>query len=140
MTWPSFPRPRLLFCSWTRPDSMSLPGRVGACLSALASPRFRLFHRLSLRGSGDQPRTVIVGEIGPGPLDHYKEAITKTDEEQQVNEQPGQPGEESGEMQLAQVSHRVRPPNGGEASFVEILKPLARLAGQGAHDLPRGKL
>src|SRR6185295_3461858 len=44
---------------------------------------------------GNQPGSTFKGEIRPGPLDQYYQSVAKPDQEENVNEQPGQPGEES---------------------------------------------
>ena len=45
--------------------------------------------------AGDQARATFVGDIGPGPLDENQEAIAETDEKENVDEQPRQPGDEA---------------------------------------------
>ena len=40
----------------------------------------------------DQPGTAAIGEVGPGPFEENHGPIPETDQEQDVNEQPGQPG------------------------------------------------
>ena len=48
----------------------------------------RLFERL-----GDQPGAAVECDVRPRPLDHDQQAIAKSDQEQDVDEQPEQPGE-----------------------------------------------
>ena len=46
----------------------------------------------------ENPRAPVVRHQGPCPLNHYDQAIAETDQEQDVNEQPSQPGESEGDV------------------------------------------
>src|SRR6185437_7333924 len=45
----------------------------------------------------DEARAALIGEIGPGPLEHHDEAVPKADQEEDVNEDPKQPRDEAAE-------------------------------------------
>ena len=47
---------------------------------------------------GDQASAALVGEVGPGPLEEDDEPISKADKEKNMNQEPGEPGKESGEF------------------------------------------
>ena len=68
---------------------------------------FRRLSRLPFTLLGDEPRAVVVSKVSPGPLRHHKETIAEADQEEQVDEEPGQPSEVAGEMQLAEVGDSV---------------------------------
>ena len=67
-------------------------------LTRLSSFGFWAFRRLFLHRIGDQPRAVVVREVCPCPFAHHKKPIAEADQEQQMNEQPCQPGKVAGEM------------------------------------------
>src|SRR5258708_27425097 len=70
---------------------------------ATASPGlgFRRLCRFVLSRLSNQSPALARGNISPGPLHHYQQAVAEADQEKHVNEQPRQPGKVSGEMQLA---------------------------------------
>ena len=77
-------------------------GHRGAGLSRL----FGVLHRRhgdDSRLAGDEPRCPLVRQVAPGPLEHDDDAIAKSDEKQNVNEQPRQPGDESRDMDFAKL-------------------------------------
>ncbi len=53
--------------------------------------------------AGDQAGAALVGEIGPRPLDENQHAVLEADQEKNVDEQPGQPGYETGDVNLAEL-------------------------------------
>src|SRR4029077_18866391 len=80
--------------------------------------------------AGDQAGAALVGEIRPGPLDHHDQAIAESDEEKNVDEEPCQPGEISGQVKLAGLSELGDgggAADGGQAAFVVVPKFAARL-------------
>jgi hypothetical protein len=56
-----------------------------------------------VRAAGDQPSAALVRDVGPGPLNENQHAVPEADQKQDVNEQPGQPGDETGNMNLAEL-------------------------------------
>src|SRR5439155_18022778 len=54
---------------------------------------FRLFVK-----PRDDARPAFIGDIGVGPLQQHRKPVAETDQEKQVNEQPGDPGQGSVEL------------------------------------------
>src|SRR5216684_1539608 len=75
-----------------------------------------------IRSAGDQAGAALVGEIGPGPLDENQQAVAKSDEEKNVDEKPGQPGDESGDVNLAELGDGGGAADGGQAAFVVVVE------------------
>lgn len=46
----------------------------------------------------NQPRAALIGQIGPSPLNHHQQPIPKTNEIENMNDQPGDPRKEAGEF------------------------------------------
>src|SRR6516164_2783363 len=102
----------------------------------LARLGLRPLHLFPYVRAGDQPRAMVIGNVGPGPFDHHKKAIAEADQKEQVNKQPREPGEVARNVNLAgQVRDGVGASNRRQAAFVEILKMLARLPFYGSLDL-----
>src|ERR1041385_2561893 len=76
--------------------------------------------------SGDQPRGTLVGHIGPGPFDQHQHAVAESDQVQDVDEYPEEPGEEAGEVQSAEVGDRGGATNGRQVSLVQIDEEIGR--------------
>ncbi len=53
------------------------------------------FLRFRLRNAGDDAGAAFVGEVGVGPLQEHGQFVAETDEENQMNQQPGQPGRQA---------------------------------------------
>src|SRR6516164_6405476 len=62
---------------------------------------------------GDQPRRAVAREVAPSPLHYHQEAVLEADQVEDVHEQPGQPGKESGETDPTQVNDGGSPADGG---------------------------
>src|SRR3954468_23197133 len=77
--------------------------------------------------SGDQACSALVCEIRPCPLNQHDDAIPKTDQKKDVHEQPRQPGEISGDMQLANLGNGGGASNGRKVPFIEIVEIRSRL-------------
>src|SRR6202011_452788 len=83
--------------------------------------------RLGLEVSCNQPCAFVETEISPRPLKKHGETIAKSNEEDDVHEQPGQPGRKAAEMQQFQIGDSFVSSNRGHAAFIPIPK-LLRLA------------
>src|SRR6185437_16036515 len=94
-----------------------------------ALPFFRrcLYPAGKSRVTGDEPGAAFVSEIGPRPLNEHDNAIAKADQEKDMHEQPGKPGEISRDVQLANRGNSGGAADGSKVSFVEIIKVLAGL-------------
>src|SRR5262245_58696590 len=49
-------------------------------------------------GAGDQAGAAVVGHVGPGPLEEDDETVAEANEKEDVNEEPGQPRQETREL------------------------------------------
>src|SRR4030095_10158478 len=90
--------------------------------------------------AGDQASSPLVGKIGPGPVQEHRDSISKADQKIDVNQKPGEPGEETAQMQAAQVCNPGGPPDGSHGPSVEIVKALVRLPLERALDVARDTL
>src|SRR4051794_31077271 len=59
-----------------------------------------------LKVSRDQARALVETEIRPGPLKEHGKTIAKADEKNDVDEQPGEPGRNSAEVNQFQIGDR----------------------------------
>src|SRR5204863_7376764 len=80
--------------------------------------------RFRLKVSGDQARTFIKAQVSPGPLEHYYYTIPKSDQKQDMDEQPCHPGGQSAQMQKVQVRDSFIPSDCRHTALVEIPKAL----------------
>src|SRR6476661_4561610 len=78
----------------------------------------------------DEARPPLIREIGPRPFQHHDDAVPEADQEEDVDEDPEQPGDEPAEMEPADVGHRLPPSDDGELALVPITEGLARLSGE----------
>src|SRR5205814_4690757 len=77
---------------------------------------------LGLKVSSDQPGAFVETEISPRPLKQNGQPISEADQKNNVDEQPGEPGRNSAEMDELQVRHCFVPTDRRHATFVEIPK------------------
>src|SRR6266566_3136119 len=75
----------------------------------------------------NQARSTLVSEIRPCPLNQYDNPIAESDEKENVDEKPGQPGNEAGNMKFPKVSDGGGATDSGETAFVHVVKVLAGL-------------
>src|SRR5262245_13024293 len=75
-------------CFTERPPSRRWPGTGGG--------RTRGFYAVHARALDveDQAREALVREVGPGPVGHDREPVAEADQEEDVDHQPGEPGQE----------------------------------------------
>ena len=52
----------------------------------------------------NQPRSTLIAEVGKRPLEHDNHAVAKSNQEQDVNEQPSNPREKSRDLDLTKLS------------------------------------
>src|SRR5579872_1523935 len=76
--------------------------------------------------AGNQPGAPLVSEVGPGPLDQDKYAVTEPDQEEYVHKKPCQPGEVSRDVQFSKLSDRRCAPNSGKAAFIKVVEIFSR--------------
>ena len=72
--------------------------------------------------AGDEACSAFVGHVGPGPLNKDEQAVSESDEEEDVNEEPGEPGEESGDVDFAELGDGSGASDGGEGTFVPVME------------------
>ena len=72
------------------------------------------------RGLGDQARAALGGEVAPGPFKDHQQPIAEADQEEDVDEEPGDPSDPTRDLERAEVRHRRGTPNGGQRPFVAI--------------------
>src|SRR5215469_2522553 len=75
-----------------------------------------------LKIARNQTRTLVEAQICPGPLNKYEQAITESDQKDDVNEQPCQPCQEPAEMKEFQISNSLVASYRRHASLIEISK------------------
>jgi hypothetical protein len=92
---------------------------------ALSLPRSRIafgdcFGREQAQpSSGDQPRAALVSEIRPCPIEEHGEPVAESDQEDDVNHQPGHPRHKTAQMQFADLG------DGGLRPIVAMLPLIA---------------
>ena len=89
--------------------------------------RFRCSPSRKIRAAGDQTRAALISYVGPRPLDENQQAIAESDQEQDVHKQPGQPGDESRNVNLSELRHGSGSSDGGEAAFVPVVEGGTRV-------------
>src|SRR5881394_3875285 len=85
----------------------------------------------------DEADPALKRHIGPGPIEHHGQPIAEPDEPENVQKDPEQPGEKSGDSQSENVADRRSPSDGGHDAVIAIVERLKRLLSDGAHDVAR---
>src|ERR1019366_8280601 len=70
--------------------------------------------------AGNEAGAALVGEIRPCPLDHHEQSIAEPDQEKNVDEQPREPGEIAGQLELAELGDGGGAADRGQAAFVVV--------------------
>ena len=70
----------------------------------------------------DQAGTSFVGHIGPCPLNENENTVAKTDEEEDVDEEPGQPGDETRNVDASELGDCSGTADCGQATFVPVVE------------------
>src|SRR6266699_719923 len=73
----------------------------------------------------NQARSTLVSEIRPCPLNQYDDPIAESDEKENVDEKPGKPGDEAGNMKFPKVGDGGGASDGGKTTFIHVVKVLA---------------
>src|SRR5688572_21810343 len=94
--------------------------------------------RIAAQAAGAEPRAAIVRDERPDPLKEHAQTIAKPDQEQQVQEEPGQPSQRARKLELAEVGDGSRAPNRRQRALVVIAKWYERLARERAQDVSCG--
>jgi len=77
-------------------------------------------------GGGDDANSPAVGEVGDGPLEHHEQPIAKTDEKEDVDAQPQQPGEQTGEAEHLQIGDGEGAADDGKVALIRVAKRRGR--------------
>src|SRR4051794_27839844 len=73
-----------------------------------------------VESAGDEPRASVVGEVGPSPLEENDEPVAEPDQEEDVDEEPGQPGEQAREPDPVQVGDARGAADRGQRALVLV--------------------
>src|SRR5215468_7691981 len=82
--------------------------------------------------SRDEPGTAIARNVVVHPLRQHQQSILEFDEIHQVDEDPHEPGDESGDAKEAKIGDSFVAADGREVAFVEIVERLGRGTSGGA--------
>ena len=80
----------------------------------------------------DEPGAAIVGDVGPGPLDHHQQPVAESDQEEDMDEEPHQPGQVARELPSTELGNGRASADGGEHPLVAITEGTPGLSPQGA--------
>src|SRR4030095_6301548 len=89
---------------------------------------------------GDQSDLVLVKEVIPGPVDEHQNAIAKTNQTIDVQEDPDHPGDESAERHTPNARDRRIASDGGKQARIFIMKRLGSLTVDDLLDVPGSHL
>src|ERR1035438_6449106 len=104
---------------WVQPALAE--GLPGAKLAA--PPKSRL-------AASDQARSAVAREVVVHPLGEYQQAIVELHQVHEMYEDPGEPGGESGDVQLAEFGHGLVAANRGQIALIEVTERRGRCAGR----------
>src|ERR1700691_5528309 len=77
--------------------------------------------------AGNQARSALISKIRPRPLDEHQYTVFKPDQKKNVNEQPGQPREISGNVNLAKLGNGSSTADSSQAALVVIMESFPRM-------------
>src|SRR5579884_2068789 len=63
---------------------------------------------------------LLIRKVGPGVLNEHKQAVAKPDQEKDVDSNPGEPGQQAGEVNGSYIDHCKGASHGGQGSFVKV--------------------
>src|SRR5262245_24057241 len=76
----------------------------------------------------DHARAVARDQVGPDPVGEHRQPVAKADQVPEVDEHPGQPGDQARHAQAAELRDRARAADRRHEALVEIVKRPARYA------------
>ena len=85
--------------------------------------------------AGNQPRSTLIAEIRPRPVEQDSDPVPKSDEEKDVNHQPGHPCQKTGQMKFAEVRDRSFATDRCHVAFIEITERFGWFTGQAILDI-----
>src|SRR5207244_4365429 len=77
-------------------------------------------------------------QVGPPPFTQHSQAVPKTDEPENMNDEPYQPGEETSCLDAADFRHGRAAADGRHVSVVVVAERLRRLTTDCANHVVRG--
>src|SRR5262245_11875636 len=70
--------------------------------------------------AGDQPAAALERDVAPRPVERDRKPVLEADQKIDVRHAPQQPGEESGELELAELRDGAFAPDGRERAEIAI--------------------
>src|SRR6476646_10258539 len=98
---------------------------------------FRFY--LWLKSLVSQASAVSVGQVSPSPLEKDHDLVAQFHDEEQMDEQPAQPGEKSAQLDDLEVRHGLVTPDCRHAPLIPIAKGLRLPASHQCQDAVRGR-
>src|SRR5262245_16165515 len=83
-------------------------------------------------------RVALESPVRPGPIDHHREAVSKSDEEIDVRPEPDEPGREAREVHAPELGDRGFSADRGELAVVAVTERNSRFAFQRIENIQRG--
>src|ERR1700722_16575142 len=102
---------------------------------------FLLHHFLPARqmiAPGNKARAPFKRQIRPRPLDHHQYAVAESDKKKDGDEQPRQPRQKAGNMNLPKIGDGRGSTDRRERAFVPVVEVLSRFTLQVASDISGG--
>ena len=80
-----------------------------------------------IRAARDQACAPFVRHVGPRPLNENQQPVAETDEKKDVHEEPGQPRDEAGDVDFAEIGDRGGAADGSQAAFIPVVERWTRI-------------
>src|SRR5690349_14463683 len=88
-----------------------------------------------LHGAGEEPRAAIARGADPKPVQGHGQAVTQADQEIDVGDAPGPPGEPAAQLDPPEIDDGGALADGGEATVVPVAEgPRRAVAGEALPD------
>src|SRR5258706_16394529 len=76
----------------------------------------------------DEPRAALVRDVGPSPLNHHHQAVAKSYQKQDVNEEPRHPSRKTRKLEPAEICNSGGASDSRHAAFVVVVERFGGLA------------
>src|SRR5690349_2355862 len=87
----------------------------------------RTTRRVLIAFQRNQSRPAMIGQVRPGPLEEGYHAVAEADQVEDVDDQPGDPGEKAGHFHEAQINQGVGTAYCGKVALVKVAEWLMLL-------------
>src|SRR6185312_16211062 len=87
--------------------------------------------------AGDEAGAGLPAQVLPHPVEQHCHAVAVSDQENEVNAEPGEPGGEAGEVGFSDLADAASASNRRHAALVVIVENAAGLIADAPHDLRR---